>query len=114
MSSEQPIRVDGRLIDAWQRELRRIISDGDRASVQEDPADPHALRITFEVAGHTGYSLDFKCSYLDEREVEVSLVDVEKAGNSVDERDDIIQSIVKAYIRSIHECAQALEQLTNS
>ncbi len=114
MSSEEPIQVDARLIEAWQRQLPSIIGDGDSSRVYEDAADAHALRITIEVAGHSGYSLDFKCRYVDEREVNVTLIDVEQAGDSVDERTETIQSIVKTYIRSIHECAQALAQLTNS
>lgn len=114
MSSEAPIQVSEQLVDAWQRELLPIIGAGDSAQVRDDASDPHAVRITFQVAGHTGYSLDFKCEYVDEREVRVSLVDVETSEGSVDERTEAIQALVKQYMRYIHECAQVLQQVTNA
>ena len=78
-----------------------------------DESDSKSLRVTIESAGRTGYSLDFKVTYQDSREIKVKLVDVEKDHVHVDERSDIIQQLIDDYRRSIHECAQTLQQLTN-
>ena len=76
-------------------------------------ADAASLRIHIETAGHTKYSMDFHCTYVDQREVAVQLIDVEADGISVDEHTQIIQDLAEDYVRHIHECAQALQEVTN-
>lgn len=110
---EEAATVDRALVEAWQRTLPSTIGEGDRSEVRDDPSDPNALRITINTAGHTGYSFDFLCRYLDKREVQVELTDVEKDGRHVDERTDVIQTLADDYVRHIHECTQVLHELTN-
>ncbi|MBO7746197.1 hypothetical protein I8J29_18470 [Paenibacillus sp. MWE-103] len=102
------------LTEAWQRTLPDVIQQSDRAEVQADEADPRSVRITIHSAGHQMYSFDFKVTYVDSREIRTTLVDVEKDGKSVDERTDSIQQLVEDYTRHIHECAQALHELTHA
>ncbi|QHT58735.1 hypothetical protein GXP70_01245 [Paenibacillus lycopersici] len=102
------------LTAAWQRTLPDTMQKADRAEVMADEADPKALRVTIHTAGHQMYSFDFKVTYVDSREIQTTLVDVEKDGKSIDERTDIIQQLVEDYTRHIHECAQALHELTHA
>lgn len=102
------------LLRAWERSLPSVLNDTDQAQVELDQGDEHALRITIQTAGRTGYSFDFKCTYLDDREVDVQLVDVESEGQSVDERNEPIQELIKDYIRHIHECAQLVIPVTHA
>jgi len=114
MSETETLTIDqSRLADAWQQTLPSLLNESDKAQVQADQADPNALRVHIQTAGHTDYSFDFKVTYLDRREVKVDLVDVEKADRTVDERNDVIQNLVEDYVRHLHECAQALKPLTN-
>jgi|SRR5690606_7411188 len=101
------------LLDAWKRTLPETLNPGDSVELFLDQADNDALRIHIEVAGRTGYSFDFKVKYVDDREVEVSLVDAEREGVTVDERTETIQNLIEDYVRHIHECAQALHTLTH-
>lgn len=114
LSRESAAIVDDRLLAAWQNTLPEQLEPGDGSAVQEDGADPHSLRVTIDVSGRTGYSFDFKCTYLDERELRVELVDVQKDGHHVDERNDHIQQLIEDEVRHIHECAQALHALTKA
>ena len=82
--------------------------------MQADEADPKALRITIHTAGHQMIQLDFKVAYVDSREIRTTLIDVEKDGRWMDERTDMIQQLVEDYTRHIHECAQALHELTHA
>lgn len=114
MSKPDVLQVDQRrLAEAWQKTLPTTMNDSDRAEVRPDESDPKALRIHIKTAGHTMYTFDFKVTYVDSREVKVELVDVEKAGRTVDERNETIQQLVEDYIRHIHECAQALHEMTH-
>lgn len=108
-----PIVSQQRLVDAWARNLPGFLNDGDRAEVHADEANERALRIHIAGAGRTGYSFDFCCTYLDSREVNVELVDVEKDGRTVDEHRETIQHLVEDYARHLHECAQSLHELTH-
>ncbi|CAM4501331.1 hypothetical protein [Paenibacillus typhae] len=101
------------LISAWQERLPALMKDGDSFSLQGDAADQNSLLIHFNAAGHQAYSLDFRCTYVDSREVAVDLVDVEQGGRHTDERTDAVQQLAQKYTRQIHECAQALQNLTN-
>src|SRR5690554_864467 len=95
MSLEARPFVDDRLVQAWRRTLPTTLDAGDQAEVMKDEADPHGLFIHIKTAGRTGYTFDFTCSYQDEREVRVNLVDVEKDGIHVDERTEVIQTLVE-------------------
>ncbi|MBO2946046.1 hypothetical protein JJQ72_18885 [Paenibacillus sp. F411] len=101
------------LVGAWQERLPTILKPGDRAQVAADLANPQGLRIHIEAAGRQDYSFDFECRYVDSREVQVKLVDVERAGVVVDERNENVQGMAGDYTRHIHECAQALQQITH-
>lgn len=102
------------LTDAWRSALPNWILAGDRATVLPDESDAKSLRVTIDTAGHQMYSFDFKVTYVDSREVRVILIDVEKDNRTVDERTEIIQQLVQDYTRHIHECAQALKELTHA
>lgn len=115
MAKSDELRIDPQqLADAWQRTLPRTMNVSDRCVVLRDEADDKALRVTIHSAGHTGYEFDFKVTYVDSREVKVELIDVEKDNVTVDERTDIIQQLIDDYKRHLHECAQALQQLTHA
>lgn len=101
------------LVSAWQERLPALMHDGDSFSVQGDAADQNSLMIHFNAAGHQAYSLDFRCTYVDSREVAVDLLDAELDGRHTDERTDAVQQLAQRYTRQIHECAQALQDLTN-
>ncbi|MDQ1911203.1 hypothetical protein RAC89_12175 [Paenibacillus sp. GD4] len=102
-----------KLAEAWDKTLPNVLNSSDKAKVVADEADEKVLRITIETAGHSGYSFDFKCTYVDSREVKVELVDVESAGMHVDERTATIQTLIDDYVRHIHECASQLHDLTS-
>lgn len=101
------------LVNAWQQQLPEYLNPGDSAQVFVDLGDPKGLRVHIDAAGRQFYSFDFQCSYLDQREVQVDLVDVERAGATIDEHGDEIQGMTAKYVRNIHECAQALQRITN-
>ncbi|MDQ0174049.1 hypothetical protein [Paenibacillus tundrae] len=100
------------LVGAWQERLPEVLNVGDQAQVMADGADEQAIRIHIATAGHQMYSFDFKCAYVDSREVNVQLVDVERDGQSTDERTEPIQELAHDYTRHIHECAQSLQSRT--
>lgn len=102
------------LVEAWNDSLPLQLHDSDSFQIRGDSADEKALRIHIDTDGRTGYSFDFKCTYLDDRSVRVDLIDVEKDEESVDEHTVIIQELVEDYIRHIHECAQAVQSITHN
>lgn len=110
---EAPVVNQAALVEAWQETLPTLLNDGDRSNVVGDGVDEQSLRIHIDTAGHTGYSFDFLCTYVDSREVKVDLVDVEINNRTIDERNETIQQLADDYVRHIHECAQALHELTN-
>ena len=115
MGKIDELQVDQeRLAEAWRQTLPETMNSSDRCEVLADEADDKALRVTIYSAGHSMYSFDFKVAYVDSREVKVDLIDVEKDGVSVDERTDMIQQLILDYKRHLHECAQALQQLTHA
>ncbi|WP_438447521.1 hypothetical protein [Gorillibacterium sp. sgz5001074] len=115
MSTNDQLNVEqNKLVAAWKRVLPTTMNSTDAVTVQADEADPSAVRIHVATAGHSMYTFDFKCTYVDSREVKVELVDVEKAGQTVDERGPMIQELTGDYVRNIHECAQALHELTHA
>jgi hypothetical protein len=60
------------------------------------------------------YSLDYRCEYVDDREVKVELHDVQRGSQHIDERQDAVQELVKDYVRRIRQCAQQLHSLTHT
>ncbi|WP_405080954.1 hypothetical protein ACI48J_26395 [Paenibacillus chitinolyticus] len=114
IKTEKPSVERDRLAKAWMEELPNTLPESDHARVWPDEADPQAIRIHITNAGRTHYTFDFKCTYVDSREVKVELVDVERDDVHVDETSEIIQGLVKDYVRHIHECAQVLQELTHA
>lgn len=100
------------LAQAWQQELPKFLDTADECKVQADAKLPDTLLIHIANNGRSHYSVDFRCSYVDEREVKVELVDVEKGQVAVDEQTVEVQGLVEQYVRHIHECAQNLKGLT--
>lgn len=113
MSKTDVLTIDqNELTEAWKQTLPTVLNESDQAEVAPDEHDPKSLRIHIRTAGHSMYTFDFQVTYVDSREVSVKLVDVEKADQTVDERNDVIQNLVEDYVRHIHECAQALKNVT--
>lgn len=102
-----------RLAEAWNETLPLLVGPSDKATVLPDERDEGVLLIHIATAGRSKYNFDFKCTYVDSREVKVELVDAERGHDQTDERAEIAQSLIEDYIRHIHECAQRLKGLTN-
>lgn len=112
--SHQDLNINqDQLVNAWSETMPRVLKEKDKARVWADEANPHALRLHITAAGHSKYTFDFKCTYVDNSEVHVDLVDVERDNVHVDERNDTIQEMVGGYVRDIHECASQLKNLTS-
>jgi hypothetical protein len=103
-----------KLVDAWNRTMPEVLNSSDKAEVFRDVEDANAVRIHIKTAGRQMYSFDFKCIYVDDREVRVELVDAEKDNVSIDERDEVVQQLINDYVRHIHECAQILKTVTHA
>lgn len=99
---------------AWNETLPRMLNSSDKAVVRADEKVPDAINIHIITAGHSMYSFDFRCKYVDTREVKVELIDVERDHVSTDERTETIQTMIEDYMRHIHECAQQLKGLTDA
>ncbi|WP_282938712.1 hypothetical protein [Paenibacillus sp. RC67] len=113
MAKTDTLTIDQQeLAAAWAKTLPTVLNASDRAEVKADEAESNVLRVHIATAGHSDYSFDFKCTYVDSREIKVELVDVECEGINVDERTTIIQTLVDDYVRHIHECAQQLHAVT--
>ncbi|GGA16597.1 hypothetical protein GCM10008018_71360 [Paenibacillus marchantiophytorum] len=102
------------LVNEWARVLPTTLQPTDQARVWADEANSNALWVHIMAAGHTGYTIDFKVTYVDDREVKVELTDVQQGTTHIDERGDVVQNLVDDYIRHIHECAQALQKVTHA
>ncbi|WP_211237010.1 hypothetical protein [Aneurinibacillus terranovensis] len=48
----------------------------------------------------------FSCTYVDDREVLVNVLNVKKDGESVHEISGIVKNLTEDYVRHIHECAR--------
>lgn len=115
MANKDELTVDqARLEDAWKRTLPIVMNTTDGAEVLPDEADPKALMVHIKTAGRQMYTFDFRVKYVDSREVEVELIDVERDGQTVDESSDVIQGLIKDYTRHLHECAQQLHDYTSA
>jgi len=114
MSITNELTVDAKaVIPAWQKVLPEFIQPSGECSIVADEKFTNAIIIHIKDDGRSHYSFDFRVKYVDNREIDVELLDVEKAGDHVNEQTEIVQSIVKDYVRNIHECAQSLKELTN-
>lgn len=114
MSSNDELRVpQDDLVDAWAENLPRCLNNGDSAEVSADEADPQTLRVHIQAAGHQMYEFDFAVRYMDSREIDVRLTDAERDGQSVDERNEVMQGLIDDYSRHLHECAQQLHSFTH-
>jgi hypothetical protein len=115
MSSNDELMVpQNELAQAWQQVLPERLHGGDRAEIYPDEADPRALRVHIKTAGHQMMEFDFAVRYVDSREISVELTDAEKDGQTVDERGDVMQALIHDYRRHLHECAQALQDVTHA
>ncbi len=101
------------LAQAWNETLPLMLHPSDKSSVEADEKFPNVLHIHIITEGHSQYSFDFRCTYVDSREVKVEVVDVERDGATTDERRAMIQTLIEDYMRHIHECAQRLKGMTN-
>ncbi len=99
---------------AWQRVLPERLHGGDEAKVSPDENNPKALRVHIRTAGRQMMEFDFLVRYMDSREIDIQLVDAERDGETVDERNDVMQALIYDYRRHLHECAQALHELTHA
>lgn len=115
MSTQDEMTVpQDRLAEAWQQVLPERLHGGDRAEVIADEADPRALRVHIRSAGHQMMEFDFAVRYVDSREIDIELTDTERNGQTVDERNDVMQALIQDYRRHLHECAQALHDVTHA
>lgn len=102
------------LVKAWAKAMPTVLNESDSVEVKADGADSKAIWVHIATAGHSFYSFDFKCTYVDSREVDVTFVDVEQDGRHVNERTEIVQTLIEDYMRHIHECAQQLHAVTHN
>src|SRR5690606_30073993 len=115
MANKDELTLDqSALADAWKRTLPTVMNSSDQSQVMPDEADPKALRVHIETAGHTMYAFDYRVAYVDSREVKVDLIDVERDGQTIDERPDAVQRLIEDYTRHLHECAQQLHSYTHA
>lgn len=112
--SDKPSVDQAELVKEWVNVMPTVLQPADQTRVWADEGDADAIRVHIMTAGHTGYSFDFKVTYVDAREVKVELTDVQQGTTHIDERGDVVQSLIDDYVRHIHECAQALQKVTNS
>lgn len=111
---DKPVIDHSRLVEEWKSALPNMLEKADQARIWADEGDPQALRVHITTAGRTGYTFDFKVTYVDSREIKVELVDVEQGQTHIDERSSIVQTLIEDYVRHLHECAQTLKEITHA
>ena len=109
----EPRTLNEKLAIEWNKVLHTLLHSPDQAVVTADESDNQTLRVHITSAGHTQFSFDFKVTYADDREVAVELVDVQEGDRTIDERTERIQQLIEDYVRHIHECAQAMQNITH-
>lgn len=115
MSSNDELTVPQQeLVHAWQDALPEWLKPGDQALVYGDIAHKDTLLVQIQSAGRQNLEFDFKVKYVDSREIDIQLSDVERDGQAVDERTEEMQSLIADYRRHLHECAQALHPVTRA
>jgi hypothetical protein len=111
---EKPAVDQARLVEEWKSVLPNTLEEADQVRIWADEGDQQALRVHITTAGHTGYTFDFKITYVDSREIKTELVDVERGQEHIDERSEIVQTLINDYVRHLHECAQAMKEITHA
>jgi hypothetical protein len=111
---DKPAIDQERLVKAWQKTLPDWLNQTDRAKVLSDERIPNGFQIHIDTAGRNEYAFDFRVQYLDSREIKVELADVTRDNQAIDEHTEHIQELIQDYVRHLHECAQALHELTHS
>ncbi|MDG0808993.1 MULTISPECIES: hypothetical protein [Cohnella] len=115
MSTEDKLTIpQSELVQRWQSELQQHLHGGDQAEVRADEANPDGLLVQIRSAGRQNLEFDFSVRYVDSREIEIGLSDVERDGQAVDERSDVLQELIVDYRRHLHECAQTLQPYTHA
>ncbi|MCC3373893.1 hypothetical protein [Cohnella sp. REN36] len=114
MNEDQLNVPQDELVQAWQHTLPERLTAGDQAEVMPDESDPTRLLVHIRTAGRQMMEFDFAVRYVDSREIAIELSDVERDGQSVDERTDVMQELIADYRRHLHECAQALHHFTKA
>lgn len=115
MTQASILTIDSQtLVKAWQDTLPTLLKSSDECTIQADAKFPDTLLIHIDNAGRSQYSVDFRVQYVDEREVRVDVIDIEKDDVSTNIQNDAIQKIIEDYMRHIHECAQQLKGLTKA
>ncbi|THF72553.1 hypothetical protein [Cohnella fermenti] len=102
------------LAQAWRDTLSQRLGNGDTASVLEDEKHADTLLVHIQTSGRQMLEFDFSVKYIDSREIDIQLSDVEKDGQSTDERTDSMQELISDYRRHLHETAQALHHYTHA
>ncbi|MFT9850393.1 hypothetical protein [Aneurinibacillus sp. REN35] len=114
MNKQTHMPVDrSELLAAWQQTLPSTFKQTDNVEVQADQLDPEALHIHVNTAGHQHYEFEYKCKYVDPREVQVTLLNIQRQGDTIYDPTLDIQNLSEEYMRNIHECAQTLHTLTS-
>lgn len=101
------------LVQAWQQTLPSTFHPTDRVEVTADTRSSQSLLIHVHTAGHSNYSFDYECRYVDPREVKVRLIEMQKDGYAISNASPDIHDLSATYIRHIHECAQTLHPVTD-
>lgn len=113
MIEEQLLISKQVLVQAWRQELPNFLNEGDSSEV-EAGTEEQSLRIRIQVAGRENIALEFLCTYKDQREVHVELVQAENIDRTADAREEAVPELQEEYVRRIHECAQSLKELTKA
>lgn len=115
MSSNDTLTIpQAELVEAWRDKLPELLETGFEAEIKPDDADPHAFWVEMRTSGHEELSLIFCVRYVDSREIDVRLSDVQQAGKSIDESGDSVQMLIANCRRQLHQCAQALHEYTHA
>lgn len=113
MTIEGPAVSGEKLLQAWRERLPHLLQPGDGHQITLDEKDPDRLLVHIAVSGHELYSMDFHLKYVDDREVDVKLADVQRGNKHIDERQEDVQELIRDYVRRIRECAQQLQPVTH-
>ncbi|MFD0713388.1 hypothetical protein [Paenibacillus sp. GCM10027626] len=115
MSTNDTLTIpQSELVQGWRTKLPECLDTGFSAKVEPDEANPHALNIEIRTNDHEMLELTFRVQYMDSREIEIELLDVQQEDRSVDERNDSIQQSIANCRRQMHECAQILQAITHA
>lgn len=111
-TTQLPISQE-QLVQAWQQAIPSTFHPTDRVEVTADTRNPQSLLIHVHTAGHSNYSFDYECRYVDQREVQVRLIEMQENGYAISRPSADIEDLSESYMRHIHECAQTLHPTTH-